>query len=78
MVLDDIRRVISVTTEVCVVSIFDMKKISSLFNMIGTTEESIHLLESDFLGLGNEKPDEDSEEDVNAGKEVEGITRVVC
>jgi hypothetical protein len=78
VVLDGIRRVISVTTKVCVVSIFDLEKISSLLNMVGTTVESIHLLERDFLGLGNEKPDEDSEEEVNAGKEVEGITRVGC
>lgn len=57
-------------------SVFDLQKISSLLNMIGATEESIHLLEGDLLGLGNEEPDEDSEEEVNTGKEVEGITRI--
>ena len=58
-------------------SVFDLEEVSSLLNMVGTTEESIHLLKREFLGLGNEKSDEDSEEEVNAGKEVEGITRVV-
>jgi hypothetical protein len=42
-------------------SIFDLQKISSLLNMVGTTEESIHLLQGDLLGLRNEEPDEDSE-----------------
>jgi hypothetical protein len=76
--LDGIRRLISISTNVCVVSIFDLEEISSLLNMVGTTEESIHLLERDSLGLRNEKPDKDGEEYVNAGKEVEGITRIIC
>lgn len=59
VVLDSIGRVIS-TAHVCVVSIFDMEKISTLLNMVSTTEESIHLLERNFLGLRNEKPDEGS------------------
>jgi hypothetical protein len=48
-------------TNMRVMSIFDLQKISSLLNMVGTTEESIHLLQGDLLGLGNEEPDEDSE-----------------
>jgi len=78
VVLDGIRRVITVTTNVCVVSIFDLEEISSLLNMVNTTEESIHLLERDFLGLRNEKPDKNGEEEVDASKEVEGITRIIC
>lgn len=75
--LNGIRRAIS-ATKVCVMSIFDLEKIPSLLNMVGTSEESIHLLEGDFLGLGNEEPDEDSEEEVDACKEIESITSIVC
>jgi hypothetical protein len=56
----DGKRVISVT-DMCVMSVFDLQKISSLLNMVGSTEESIHLLQGDLLGLGNEEPYEESE-----------------
>jgi hypothetical protein len=59
VLLHDGRRIISVTN-MCVMSIFDLQKISSLLNMVGTTEESVHLLQGDLLGLRNEEPDEDS------------------
>jgi len=76
VVLDCNGRVIS-TTKVGVIGIFDLQKISSLLNMVGTTEECIHLLKGDFLGLGNEEPDEGSKAEVDACKEIEGIKAAI-
>ncbi len=76
--LDGSRRVIS-TTDIGVMSIFNLQEISSLLNMVGTTKKRIHLFESDFLGLGKEEPDEESKAEVDASKEIEGITvRAKC
>ena len=72
VMLDKSRRVISIP-KVGTVRVFDLQKISSLLNMIGTAEQSIHFLKRDLLGLGNEVPDEGSEAEVDARKEIKCI-----
>lgn len=55
------------------VSIFDVKDISTLLNVVDTSKESIHLLESNLSGLRNEEEDKHDEKEVDASKEVECV-----
>lgn len=41
--------------------------------MVGTTEDSVHVLEGDTLGLGDTEPDKDGEEDVDSEEEEEAL-----
>jgi hypothetical protein len=52
------------------VRVFDLKQVSSLLNVIGTSEQNIDFLERDAFGFRNHEEDEDGEEDV-AGHEEE-------
>jgi hypothetical protein len=58
----------------CVMSVLDVKKISTLLNMVGSTEQSVDFLQRYFLGFGNEGPYESSKEDVDG----EGKRRRFC
>jgi hypothetical protein len=63
-----------VATNVDVVCILDVEDVSTLLNMVGTAEESVHLLESDSSCLGDEEDHEYDQQAVYSGKEEKGVT----
>jgi hypothetical protein len=64
------------STNMCVMSIFNLKQVTTLLDMILSAEEDIHFLKRDLPGFWNHKEDESSKEQVNAGKEIECITNL--
>lgn len=60
-----------------VMYILDFKHIPSLFDMIGATEQDIHLFEGDAARLGNKEEDKNSEADVDASEKVERVAKRV-
>jgi hypothetical protein len=53
------------------------KNFLTLGDMVGTTKQSVNLLEGDLLGLGNEEEDKDCQQEVDTRKEVEGEEAIV-
>lgn len=61
----------AVITSVCVMWILYMEQITSLLCVVCTTKEDIDFLQSDRLGLRNEKPNEETQDDIGGHKEEE-------
>ena len=66
-----------INTDMCMMSILNMKEITSFLNVVGTTKEHINFFKGDLLGFGNAKPDEDGQTDVDGEEEIEGFARKV-
>jgi hypothetical protein len=49
----------------------------TLNNMIRATKDSVHLLETNLLGLGHKEPHKRREQHVDAGKHVEGVEALI-
>jgi hypothetical protein len=60
-----------IDADVSMMSILDIEQIAALLDMVGTTKEHINLLESDLLGLGDDEPDEEDQEDVGSHEKEE-------
>lgn len=60
-----------VRANVSVMRILDVKQVSTLLGVVGTTEKNINFLKSDGLGLRNEEPDKEQEEYIRCHKKEE-------
>ena len=49
----------------------------TLVDVVGSTEDSIHLFEANLLGLWYEEPDESSEQNVDSCEHLEGVESFV-
>lgn len=58
-------------------SLLVSKNLLALCDVVGTTEESINLLEGDLLSLRDEEEDKDRQQEVDTRKEVEGVEPIV-
>jgi hypothetical protein len=55
--------------------IVDIKQITALLNVVLTTKEYINLLQGNLLGLGDEEPDKDNQDDIRTHEEEERFPR---
>lgn len=53
--------------------VLNVQNFSTLLHVVDTTEKSVHVLERDVARLGHDEDNESSEEQVDAGEEVEGV-----
>lgn len=67
----DVVLVNVVNTDVSVVSILDVKQISTLLGVVDTAEEDIDFLECGSLCLWDHEDDEDDEDEIGGHEEVE-------
>ena len=67
----------NVILAVSVMSILDTKQVTTLLDVVAATEQNINLFHGNLLGLGDEEPDKEGEQEVDAGEHVEGVEAAV-